>query len=79
MAKIDYDKLLDEWHEKVLTKAREAEKKASEFELGSNQFRSYKCYSDGLMMALAMLSTEERKYRRRNEQDRKQKLEDQIS
>lgn len=64
--KINYDELLDVWHEKVMTEAREAEKRAFEFEFGSNKFFRYKSYSNGLLMALAMLSTEERKYERRN-------------
>lgn len=64
--KINYDELLDVWHEKVLEKARNVDEKASEFELGSSQFFRYKSYSEGLLMALAMLTTEERKYKRRN-------------
>lgn len=61
---IDYDNLLDVWHEKVVKKADEYQDKADEHEFGSANYFKYKSYSDALYMALSMLALDEKKARR---------------
>lgn len=61
---IDYDKLLDIWHEKVVEKADRYESRADNYEFGSSNYFKFKNYSDGLYMALSMLALEERKAKR---------------
>lgn len=61
----NYDNLLDNWHDKVIEKADKYYKEAEKYELGSIDYYRYKNYAEGLYMALAMLSNEERKEKRR--------------
>ena len=61
MNSIDYDELLNKWHDKVIEKADKFSDKADNCEIGSRDYLIYKNYSDGLYMALAMLSREEQK------------------
>ncbi len=61
---IDYNKLLDEWHDNIAANADENLEKSNEFEVGSIDYIKYKSFADGLYTALAMLSIEERKYTR---------------
>lgn len=65
MKEINYEEMLDNWHDKVIEKADEYAKKADEYELGSINYCKCKHYSDGLYMALGMLATEERKVKRK--------------
>lgn len=62
---IDYDNLLDEWHEQVVEKADRYQDRADDCEFGSSNYFKFKSYSDGLYMALSMLSLEERKSKRK--------------
>ena len=62
---INYDEVLDSWAEKVLSKADMFNKKSDDVEFGSKDYIRYKSYSEGLYMATAMLSNEERKYKRK--------------
>lgn len=61
---VDYDSLLNRWHDKVINKADKYSKRLEEVEIGSSDYFKYRSYSDGLYMALAMLSNEERKAKR---------------
>lgn len=65
MENIDYNKVLDKWHDKVIEKADKYNKKAEEYELGSKDYYKLKNYSNGLYMALSMLSLEERKAKKK--------------
>lgn len=62
---IDYNNILDKWNDKVIEKADKLREKADSCVLGSIDYYRYKCYSDGLYMALSMLSLEEKKAKRR--------------
>lgn len=62
---IDYNEILDNWYEKVTSKADELVEKLDYFELGSKEYWKYKSYSDALYMATCMLSNEERLYKRK--------------
>lgn len=59
----DYEKILDEWHDKVTERADKYLNKVDDFEIGSAKAIQYKNYADGMYMALAMLSRIERKYK----------------
>ena len=65
MKDINYDEVLDKWHDKVIEKADKYNEKADECELGSKDYYKFKMYSDGLYMAVSMLSLEERKAKRK--------------
>lgn len=62
---IDYDEMLDKWHDKVIEKADKYQNKADEYEFGSIDYFKYRSYSDALYMALSMLTLEERKAKRK--------------
>lgn len=62
--KLNYDSMLDNWHTKVIEKADKYRDKADDYELGSQEYYSNKNYSDGLYMALSILSFEEKKANR---------------
>ncbi len=57
---IDYNKLLDDWGEKLLTKSDALVSKEEEEEVGSPKWQRYRSYGDGLRMALAMLNRMEK-------------------
>ncbi|MGL5329374.1 MAG: hypothetical protein ACRDD7_08900 [Peptostreptococcaceae bacterium] len=59
------DEIVDSWHDKVINKADEYLSKSDEFEIGSNKAIQYRAYADGLYTALALLSNEERIYKRK--------------
>ena len=65
MKDINYDEVLDKWYDKVIEKADTYNEKADECELGSKDYYKFKNYSNGLYMALSMLSLEERKAKRK--------------
>lgn len=65
MNDIDYDEVLNTWHDKVVEKADKYKEKADNCELGSKDYYKFKNYSDGLYMALSMLALEENKAKRK--------------
>ena len=60
---IDYDKLLDEWAEKVFKKADEARDRYEEEDVGTTRSSYCRGYMEGLLMATAILSRMEKKAR----------------
>lgn len=62
---LNYDEILDSWHDKLIAKAEKAEAKAEDCELGSTDYFKYKFYAKGIYESLAMLSLEERKAKRK--------------
>lgn len=62
---LDYDEILNNWHDKVVEKADSHYKIAYEHETDSKTFWRNKIYADALYMSIAMLSNEERKAKRR--------------
>lgn len=65
MSDINYDEILNNWHDKVIEKADKYQEKADNYELGSKEYYKYKRFADGLYMSLSMLSLEERKAKRK--------------
>jgi len=65
MEDINYDEILNVWHDKVIEKAEKYQEKANDCELGSKEYYKYRNYANGLYDALAMLSLEERKAKRK--------------
>ena len=65
MTEINYNEVLNKWHDKVIEEADKYNEKADECELGSKDYYKFKNYSNGLYMALSMLSLEERKAKRK--------------
>ena len=65
MKDINYDEVLDKWYDKVIEKADKYNEKVDECKLGSVDYYKFKNYSNGLYMALSMLSLEERKAKRK--------------
>lgn len=61
MDNINYDEILNIWHDKVIDKADKYIEKANNSELGSKDYYKFKNFSDGLYMALSMLALEEKK------------------
>ena len=61
MDNINYDEILNIWHDKVIDKADKYREKADNSELGSKDYYKFKNFSDGLYMALSMLALEEKK------------------
>lgn len=62
---INYNEVLDDWHDKAVEKATEALEKAYSYVVGSTDYYKYKYYAEGIYVALAMLSVEERKAKRK--------------
>lgn len=65
MDNLNYDEILNEWHDKVVEKADKYMEKAESYEFGSHEYFRLKSYADGLYMALSMLALEERKAKRK--------------
>ena len=65
---MDYNKLLDVWQDKVITKADKSFEKANEFKIGTKEYFKYKSYGEGLYMALSMLALEDKKAKTINSQ-----------
>ena len=65
MKDINYDEILDIWHDKVVGKADKILEEANDCEVGSKEYLRYRSFADGLYTALAMLSLEERKAKRK--------------
>lgn len=65
MGDINYDEMLNRWHDKVIEKADKYREQADNYELGSKEYYKYKSFADGLYMSLSMLSLEERKAKRK--------------
>lgn len=65
MEDINYDEILNVWHDKVIEKAEKYQEKADDCELGSKEYYKYRNYANGLYDALAMLSLEERKAKKK--------------
>lgn len=63
MREIDYDLLLDEWTEKVLKKADEADRRKEDYEPGSYGYAYNRGYAEGLRMATAILGRLEKQYK----------------
>ena len=67
---LNYDEILDSWHDKLVDKADKAETRADEAELGSTDYFKYKFYAKGVYDALASLSLEERKAKRKQKKEK---------
>jgi hypothetical protein len=61
---MDYNKLLDEWAEQVYEKADKAREDSGYADTGSFKHGRLMGYDDGLIMALTMLTTLEKKYKK---------------
>jgi len=62
---LNYDEILNSWHDKIIDKADKAMEKANSYEVGSTNYFKYKFYAEGIYEALALLSLEERKAKRK--------------
>ena len=62
---INYDEILNNWHDKVIEKADKYHEQADNYELGSKEYYKYKSFAAGLYMSLSMLSLAERKAKRK--------------
>lgn len=69
MGDINYDEMLNRWHDKVIEKADKYREQADNYALGSKEYYKYKSFADGLYMSLSMLSLEERKAKRKRNTD----------
>lgn len=67
---MDYDVILDNWSEKIVLRAEKYKEKYEEVKLGSADYYKFRAYYDSLYMALAMLSNEERIYKRKHKSKR---------
>lgn len=65
MKDINYDEILNTWHDKVVERADKILEEADNCELGSKEYFKYRNFADGLYTALSMLALEERKARRK--------------
>lgn len=65
MGDINYDEMLNRWHDKVIEQADKYREQADNYELGSKEYYKYKRFADGLYMSLSLLSLEERKTKRK--------------
>lgn len=69
VSKLDYDRLLDDWADLVFKEMDIAKSIFKSEPLGSPKYYTSKGYEDGLSMAMALLSTLEKRKRKKYEID----------